>query len=199
MFTGIVENLGTLEFLEKEQDNLLLTMASSLQLQLKVDESVAHNGICLTVTELLDNDRYKVCAIGETIQKTTIGNWALGDTINIERAMLLGARLDGHLVQGHVDCAVKCTGAQVQNGSWGYTFELPPAYAALVIEKGSICINGTSLTCFNVSATSFEVAIIPYTYKHTNFNLLREGDFVNVEFDLIGKYLQRQMQLASNT
>jgi riboflavin synthase len=190
MFTGIIETLGTLTQKVKENDNLHLTVASSITNELKIDQSVAHNGICLTVVAI-NNNEYTVTAIKETIDKTNLGDWEVGDTLNIERAMKLGDRLDGHLVQGHVDQIAVCTAIEEANGSWYFTFEYDPSLENITIEKGSITINGTSLTVVNSKLNSFSVAIIPYTYENTNFNTFKVGTKVNLEFDVVGKYVKR--------
>jgi riboflavin synthase len=190
MFTGIIETLGTLTQKVKENDNLHLTVASSITNELKIDQSVAHNGICLTVVAI-NNNEYTVTAIKETIDKTNLGDWEVGDTLNIERAMKLGDRLDGHLVQGHVDQIAVCTAIEEANGSWYFTFEYDPSLENITIEKGSITINGTSLTVVNSKLNSFSVAIIPYTYENTNFNSFKVGTKVNLEFDVVGKYVKR--------
>ncbi len=190
MFTGIIETLGTLTQKAKENDNLHLTVASSITNELKIDQSVAHNGICLTVVAI-NNEEYTVTAIKETIDKTNLGDWEVGDTLNIERAMKLGDRLDGHIVQGHVDQTATCTAIEEANGSWYFTFEYDPSLENITIEKGSITINGTSLTVVNSKLNSFSVAIIPYTYENTNFNSFKVGTKVNLEFDVVGKYVKR--------
>lgn len=190
MFTGIIETLGTLTQKVKENDNLHLTVSSSITNELKIDQSVAHNGICLTVVAI-NNDEYTVTAIKETIDKTNIGDWQVGDQLNIERAMKLGDRLDGHIVQGHVDQTATCTAIEEANGSWYFTFEYDPSLENITIEKGSITINGTSLTVVNSKLNSFSVAIIPYTYENTNFNSFKVGTKVNLEFDVVGKYVKR--------
>jgi len=190
MFTGIIETLGTLTQKVKENDNLHLTVASSITNELKIDQSVAHNGICLTVVAI-NNEEYTVTAIKETINKTNLGDWEVGDTLNIERAMKLGDRLDGHIVQGHVDQTAICTAIEEANGSWYFTFEYDPSLENITIEKGSITINGTSLTVVNSKLNSFSVAIIPYTYENTNFNSFKVGTKVNLEFDVVGKYVKR--------
>jgi riboflavin synthase len=190
MFTGIIETLGTLTQKVKENDNLHLTVASSITNELKIDQSVAHNGICLTVVAI-NNEEYTVTAIKETINKTNLGDWEVGDTLNIERAMKLGDRLDGHIVQGHVDQTAICTAIEEANGSWYFTFEYNPSLENITIEKGSITINGTSLTVVNSKLNSFSVAIIPYTYENTNFNSFKVGTKVNLEFDVVGKYVKR--------
>lgn len=190
MFTGIIETLGTLTQKVKENDNLHLTVTTSITNELKIDQSVAHNGICLTVVAI-NNNEYTVTAIKETINKTNLGDWQVGDTLNIERAMKLGDRLDGHLVQGHVDQTAVCTVIEEANGSWYFTFEYDPSLENITIEKGSITINGTSLTVVNSKLNSFSVAIIPYTYENTNFNSFKVGTKVNLEFDVVGKYVKR--------
>jgi riboflavin synthase len=190
MFTGIIETLGTLTQKVKENDNLHLTVSSSITNELKIDQSVAHNGICLTVVAI-NNDEYTVTAIKETMDKTNIGDWQVGDQLNIERAMKLGDRLDGHIVQGHVDQTATCTAIEEANGSWYFTFEYDPSLENITIEKGSITINGTSLTVVNSKLNSFSVAIIPYTYENTNFHNFKEGTKVNLEFDVVGKYVKR--------
>lgn len=194
MFTGIIETLGILEEIRKDQGNLHLTVASDITHELKIDQSVAHNGICLTVVNINQNE-YTVTAIKETIDKTSIGSWEVGDILNLERAMKLGDRLDGHIVQGHVDQTGVCTNIKEANGSWVFTFEYDSSLQNITIEKGSITINGTSLTVVNSGLNSFSVAIIPYTYEHTNFNRFKIGTLVNLEFDVIGKYVARLNEL----
>ncbi|MFD2908309.1 riboflavin synthase [Flavobacterium ardleyense] len=196
MFTGIIETLGIIKEIEKDQENLHLTVASKITHELKIDQSVAHNGICLTVVKI-EQDEYTVTAIKETIDKTSIGTWQLGDTLNLERAMKLGDRLDGHIVQGHVDQTGVCTNIKETNGSWVFTFEYDSSLQNITIEKGSITVNGTSLTVINSGLNSFSVAIIPYTYEHTNFNTFRIGSLINLEFDVIGKYVARLNQLRN--
>lgn len=196
MFTGIIETLGIIKEIRKEQGNLHLTVASEITHELKIDQSVAHNGICLTVVQI-DQNQYTVTAIQETIDKTAIGTWQVGDTINLERAMKLGDRLDGHIVQGHVDQTGTCTSITEANGSWVFTFTYDPALSNITIEKGSITVNGTSLTVVNSATHSFSVAIIPYTYEHTNFHSYIEGTQVNLEFDVIGKYVARLQALQN--
>jgi riboflavin synthase len=190
MFTGIIETLGTLVDVKKEQENLHLTVQSALTPELKIDQSVAHNGVCLTVVSKTDST-YTVTAIQETCLKTNIESWAVGDVINLERAMLLGARLDGHIVQGHVDQTGICTEIREADGSWYYSFEYDPTLQNITIEKGSITVNGVSLTVVNSKANAFSVAIIPYTHEHTNFHTFKVGTKVNLEFDVIGKYVSR--------
>ncbi|WP_299223416.1 riboflavin synthase [uncultured Psychroserpens sp.] len=190
MFTGIIEDLGVITKLTKDRDNLHLTIKSHITSELKIDQSVAHNGICLTVVELL-NDSYTVTAIKETIDKTNIGVLKVGDIINLERAMKLGDRLDGHMVQGHVDQTAICTSVETANGSWVFTFQYDKSLNNITIEKGSITVNGVSLTVVDSKISTFSVAIIPYTYEHTNFKMFTKGTLVNLEFDLIGKYIKR--------
>lgn len=190
MFTGIIETLGIVTEIKKEQNNLHLTLSSSITPELKIDQSVAHNGICLTVVAI-NETKYTVTAIGETINKTNIGNWNVNDEVNLERAMKLGDRLDGHIVQGHVDQTATCVEANETNGSWHYTFEYDPNRSNITIEKGSITVNGVSLTVVNSEKNKFSVAIIPYTYEHTNFHNFKVGTVVNLEFDVIGKYVAR--------
>tara|TARA_B100000035_G_scaffold302498_1_gene300163 strand:- start:756 stop:1352 length:597 start_codon:yes stop_codon:yes gene_type:complete len=194
MFTGIIENLGTVAKVEKHQTNLELYVESSLASELKIDQSVAHNGICLTVVEIFGDRTYRVTAIDETIAKTNIGDLKEGDKINIERCMTMGARLDGHIVQGHVDQIGVCEGIEEQDGSWIYSFSYDPSLGNVTVEKGSITVNGTSLTVVNSVEGGFSVAIIPYTYENTVFHTLRKGDRVNLEFDVIGKYVARMME-----
>jgi len=190
MFTGIIESLGAIKLLEKDKDNLHITITSSLTNELKIDQSVAHNGVCLTVVGI-DNDEYTVTAIRETIEKTNLGDWKTGDIVNLERAMKLGDRLDGHIVQGHVDQIGICKNIENANGSWYYTFEYDENLSNITIEKGSITVNGVSLTVVNAKKNEFSVAIIPYTYEHTNFKNFVVGTKINLEFDVIGKYVAR--------
>jgi len=190
MFTGIIETLGTIAEIKKDNDNLHLTIASSITNELKIDQSVSHNGVCLTVVGI-NNDQYTVTAIRETLEKTNLGDWNTGDVVNLERAMKLGDRLDGHIVQGHVDQTGICTNIENANGSWYYTFEYDSALNNITIEKGSITVNGVSLTVVNSKHNEFSVAIIPYTYEHTNFHSFKVGTKINLEFDVIGKYVSR--------
>ncbi len=190
MFTGIIETLGALVEVKKDQENLHLTIESRLTNDLKIDQSIAHNGVCLTVVSKT-NSTYTVTAIQETCLKTNIESWTVGDTINLERAMLLGARLDGHIVQGHVDQTGICTEIREAEGSWYFSFEYDSNLHNITIEKGSVTVNGVSLTVVNSKANSFSVAIIPYTYQHTNFHTFKVGTKVNLEFDVIGKYVSR--------
>ncbi len=190
MFTGIVETLGEVTKLTKENENLHISVKSDFTSELKIDQSVAHNGVCLTVVAI-DNDTYTVTAIKETLNKTNIGTLRKGETVNLERGMQLGARLDGHIVQGHVDQTGVCTGISEQDGSWQFDFEYDPSINNITIEKGSITVNGTSLTVVNSKRNGFSVCIIPYTYENTIFKNLKTGDTVNLEFDVIGKYVSR--------
>lgn len=190
MFTGIIESLARVVEISKEGTNVHFDFQSSIGRELKVDQSVAHNGVCLTVVKV-ENDIYRVTAIDETLQKTSLGKLKVGDKVNIERCMPANGRFDGHIVQGHVDQVGICTNIQEQDGSWLFDFEYDPAKGNITVEKGSICINGVSLTCFNSTDHSFRVAIIPYTYEHTNFHQLKKGDAVNLEFDIVGKYIQK--------
>lgn len=190
MFTGIIEELGKVIRLDNDQGNIHLRIASNLTPELKVDQSIAHNGVCLTVVAI-DKNEYTVTAIKETIAKTNIGFLKVGERINIERAMKLGDRLDGHIVQGHVDQTAICTGTKDENGSWRFTFEYDATTGNVTIEKGSITIDGTSLTVVDSKNNSFSVAIIPYTYEHTRFKDYEVGTIVNLEFDVIGKYVGR--------
>ncbi|AXO80661.1 riboflavin synthase [Olleya aquimaris] len=194
MFTGIIETLGTVKQLTRLKDNLDITIESTITNELKIDQSVAHNGVCLTVVEINEN-QYKVTAIKETLDKTNIGDLQLNDIVNIERAMKLGDRLDGHIVQGHVDQTATCVEASETNGSWLYTFEYNPKLNNITIEKGSITVNGVSLTVVNSQKNSFSVAIIPYTHEHTNFKHFKIGTKINLEFDVIGKYVKRLNEL----
>ncbi|MEO2051661.1 MAG: riboflavin synthase [Allomuricauda sp.] len=196
MFTGIIETLGKVEKLEKEGGNLHLTVSSNITSELKIDQSVAHNGVCLTVVAL-EGEQYTVTAIEETLNKTNLGELAMGDAINLERAMVLGARLDGHIVQGHVDQTAICTSISEQDGSWVFGFEYDPNRNNVTIEKGSITVDGVSLTVVDSHKTGFSVAIIPYTYEHTRFHTYKVGSTVNLEFDVIGKYVARLLELRS--
>ncbi|MDA8850557.1 riboflavin synthase [Flavobacteriaceae bacterium] len=190
MFTGIIEDLGIVKDLVIENDNLHLTIESVLTPELKIDQSVSHNGVCLTVIALAEHS-YTVTAIKETLDKTNLNSLDVGATVNLERGLKLGARLDGHMVQGHVDQVGACTGVETQNGSWVYSFKYDASLGNLTIEKGSITVNGVSLTVVNSKDDGFSVAIIPYTYEHTNFKHFKLGTVVNLEFDVIGKYVAR--------
>jgi len=190
MFTGIIEEMGRVEHIENEGSNLNLFIKSQMTPELKIDQSVAHNGVCLTVVEINDST-YKVSVIKETLDKTSLGKLKVGDFVNLERAMKLGDRLDGHLVQGHVDQVAVCKEIVENDGSWVFTFSYDVSFGNITIEKGSITVNGVSLTVVNSKENAFSVAIIPYTFAHTNFNRIKKGDAVNIEFDLVGKYLKR--------
>lgn len=194
MFTGIIESAAKVVQLKKENTNLHLRLSCELTPELKIDQSVAHNGVCLTVVSISGNE-YTVTAIEETLNKTNIGNLKEGDIVNIERAMKMNARLDGHIVQGHVDQTAICTQVINNDGSWVFSFEYDSILNNVTIEKGSICINGVSLTVVDSKINSFSVAIIPYTYEHTGFKTLKKGNKVNLEFDVIGKYVKRLMNL----
>ena len=190
MFTGIVEQLGVITEITKEKGNLHLSILAPFVEELKIDQSIAHNGVCLTVTEI-KNKLYSVTAIQETLQKTNLGNLKVGDAVNLERCMLMNGRLDGHIVQGHVDQTGICTSIVEQNGSWFFTFSYDSTSKNCTVEKGSITVNGVSLTVVNSGHSEFSVAIIPYTFEHTNFHKIKTGDTVNLEFDIIGKYVAR--------
>jgi len=192
MFTGIIETLGEVSDLEKQGGNLHIRIQSALANELKIDQSVAHNGVCLTVVAV-DSNNYTVTAIEETLQKTNLGLLKIGDAINLERAMILGSRLDGHIVQGHIDQTGTCTRVEEKDGSWIFSFEYDPSDGNPTIEKGSITIDGTSLTVVNSGTNTFSVAIIPYTYEHTCFGSYKVGTIVNLEFDVIGKYVAKLM------
>ena len=196
MFTGIIEAIGEIKSIRKDGDNLIITVISELVPELTVDQSLSHNGVCLTVEEIQDTS-YTVTAIRETIQKSNMGFLKVGDLINLERAMKLGDRLDGHMVQGHVDQIGTCLQVEEANGSWYYTFQYDSSLGNLTIEKGSVTINGISLTVVNSKKDVFEVAIIPYTYHNTNFKSLEKGSVVNLEFDVIGKYISKLMATRS--
>jgi len=192
MFTGIIETLGKVVDLKHDQGNLHITVESGIAAELKIDQSVAHNGVCLTVVALADG-KHTVTAIEETLNKTNIGHLKTGDLVNLERCMQMNARLDGHIVQGHVDQTATCVAFNELDGSWEYTFEYDASTGNVTVEKGSICINGISLTVVNSTENRFSVAIIPYTFEHTNLQHVRTGSVVNLEFDIIGKYVARLM------
>lgn len=196
MFTGIIETLGTVQNIQKENDNLHITLSSSITKELKIDQSVSHNGICLTVVNIKD-DSYTVTAIKETIDKTNLGDWKVGEVVNLERAMKLGDRLDGHIVQGHVDQTGSCKKIEDANGSIYFTFEYDKTQNNITIEKGSITVNGVSLTVVNSKENEFSVAIIPYTLEHTNFKNFAVGTKINLEFDVVGKYVARLHSLRN--
>jgi riboflavin synthase len=193
MFTGIIESLGTIKNIEQEGENFHITIESDFTSELKVDQSVAHDGVCLTIVKIEGNE-YTVTAIKETLDKSNLKHRGVGDKVNLERAMILGARLDGHIVQGHVDQTATCTGVTEVDGSWFFDFEYDSSLNNITIEKGSITVNGTSLTVVNSKKNSFSVAIIPYTYEHTNFHTFKNGTVVNLEFDVIGKYVARLLE-----
>lgn len=194
MFTGIIESLGKVQSIEKEGTNIHFGIQAEMTHELKIDQSVAHNGVCLTVVSIQD-DQYVVTAIEETLKKSSLGQLQLGDPVNLERSMQSNGRLDGHIVQGHVDTVGRCEKIQELDGSWYFTFSFPSDNQYLIVDKGSICVNGVSLTVVDPTDMDFTVAIIPYTYEHTNFHHLKEGDPVNLEFDIIGKYLARYAKL----
>lgn len=193
MFTGIIEKTGTIREIITTGNNKSFWVESPFAEELKVDQSLSHNGVCLTVEEI-KNRMHRVTAIEETLLKTNLGAWKNGTIVNLERCMMLNGRLDGHIVQGHVDCTAICTSIVEKAGSWEFTFSYPAAFAALIIEKGSVTVNGISLTCFNVTDTQFTVAIIPYTFEYTNMSELERGDQVNIEWDVVGKYVGRIMK-----
>jgi riboflavin synthase len=190
MFTGIIESLGKIQSIDTNGTNKTFWVESTLTAELKVDQSLSHNGVCLTVEELKDN-LHRVTAIEETLEKTNLGTWQPGDLVNLERCMVMNGRLDGHIVQGHVDATATCLERTDRNGSWEYRFEFPKKFSHLVIEKGSISLNGISLTIFNVKKSKFDIAVIPYTFEHTNIQSVAPGSLANLEFDLIGKYVTR--------
>lgn len=190
MFTGIIETLGKVVQVEKDKGNLHITISSSVSKELKIDQSVAHNGVCLTVVAVTDNT-HTVTAIEETLSKTNLGKLDAGHLVNIERCMQMNGRLDGHIVQGHVDQTAVCTAVQEQGGSWFYTFSYDTSTQNITVEKGSVCVNGISLTVVNSGEGTFSVAIIPYTFENTNLQQVVAGDVVNLEFDIIGKYVAR--------
>ena len=190
MFTGIIEKTGTIVAIDREGTNLHFSVRSEISAELKVDQSIAHNGVCLTVVAV-KGDQHVVTAIDETLKKTDLAGWKTGSVVNLERCMIANGRFDGHVVQGHVDQIGTVTRVQEQGGSWLFDFEYDPSLGNVTVEKGSICVNGTSLTCFNSEEGKFRVAIIPYTYEHTCFHQLKQGDKVNLEFDIIGKYVKR--------
>jgi riboflavin synthase len=192
MFTGIIETLGTINAIRKEGTNVHFTIGSSISNELKIDQSVSHSGVCLTVVDLGDG-WHTVTAIEETLIRTNLGSWQVGTEVNLERAMMANARLDGHMVQGHVDTTAVCKNIVEAGGSWYFTFEYEPGDGHILVDKGSVCVNGVSLTVVSPIENTFQVAIIPYTYEHTNFHGFKIGDRVNMEFDIIGKYIVRYM------
>ena len=196
MFTGIIESIGAIKEINTNGSNKTFKIVSPITHELKPDQSLAHNGCCLTV-EKIENGFYEVTAIDETLRKTNLGELKIGDKINLERCMKIGDRLDGHIVQGHVDRTGKCTQKKSMDGSTVFSFEFSSEFSSLIVEKGSICVNGVSLTAFDCTNNSFSVAIIPYTMEHTNFHSLNTGDIVNLEFDILGKYVQKRMDVFS--
>jgi riboflavin synthase len=194
MFTGIIEDIGSVVKITTKNKNKTFWISSSICKDLKIDQSLSHNGVCLTVEEVNENI-HKVTAIAETLQKTNLNEWKTGDLINLERCLQMNGRLDGHIVQGHVDATGTCKTRKETSGSWEFSFEFPKEFSHLVIEKGSICVNGISLTAFNVKKKSFSVAIIPYTFEHTNIKNVFPKSKVNLEFDMIGKYVTRLIKL----
>jgi riboflavin synthase len=190
MFTGIIETLGTVTRIKKDGDNLHISISSAISEDLKIDQSVSHNGVCLTVVELNEGEN-TVTAISETLNKSNLGSLAVGDLVNLERCMQMNGRLDGHIVQGHVDQTAVCIALNEMNGSWVYTFQYDVSMGNITVEKGSVCVNGISLTVFDSKDDQFSVAIIPYTFSHTNLQNIKIGSTVNLEFDIIGKYVSR--------
>ena len=193
MFTGIIESLGQVRAVTKDRTNVDFTIESPISSELKIDQSVSHNGVCLTVVALGDH-WHRVTAVAETLLRTQLGDWEAGTLVNLERCLPLGGRLDGHIVQGHVDERIQCRSVTDLGGSWKYVFGFRPEQAGLLVDKGSVCINGVSLTVISPTKDEFSVAIIPYTWEHTNFKTLAPNDWVNVEYDILGKYIARQMQ-----
>jgi len=197
MFTGIIETLGKVEQIKPELENVHFMISSSFTDKLKIDQSVAHNGVCLTVTEI-NGDAYSVTAIKETLDKTALRELSEGQVVNLERCMQMNGRIDGHIVQGHVDQVGVCKAIQETGGSWKFTFEYDPSLGNITVEKGSVTVNGTSLTVVGAAKGLFSVAIIPFTYEHTNFHQLKVGDSVNLEFDIIGKYVGAYLQQTNH-
>lgn len=194
MFTGIIEFIGKVISMEKNGSNISFWIESPISGELKIDQSISHEGACLTVDQL-SKGQHRVTAIEETLKKTNLSGWQAGSIVNLERCMVMNGRLDGHIVQGHVDCTATCIERKELAGSWEFCFQIPESYAHLIIEKGSIAVNGTSLTCFEVTNNSFKVAIIPYTFEHTSIQQVIEGSVVNIEFDILGKYIERMREL----
>lgn len=194
MFTGIVETQGIVKNVVEKGTNKTFWIKSQISSKLKPDQSVAHDGVCLTVEEV-KGSRHRVTAIAETLSKTTMADWQEDSSINLERCLKINGRLDGHFVQGHIDATAICIDKKEKEGSWEFSFQVLPEFSSLIIEKGSIAINGISLTIFNVTETTFTIAIIPYTFEHTNMNLLKPGQKVNIEFDMLGKYINRKLSL----
>ncbi|MBL7771049.1 MAG: riboflavin synthase [Flavipsychrobacter sp.] len=196
MFTGIIETIGRITGIQTDGSNRIFWIESPISNELSIDQSVSHNGVCLTA-DALDKGKHRVTAIAETLNKTNLGQWKTGDLVNLERCLPLNGRLDGHIVQGHVDCTATCISREDKNGSWNFRFKIPAQFAALIIEKGSISLNGTSLTIFDVTQDEFTVAIIPYTFEHTNIHTAQPGTLVNIEFDIVGKYINRTNQISN--
>ena len=194
MFTGIVETLGKVTEVTENGTNKTFWIESDISDNLQIDQSVSHSGVCLTV-EKTEAGQHQVTAILETLEKTNLGALVPGELVNLERCLPMNGRLDGHLVQGHVDATALCKDVKTQDGSWEYRFRFPDAFASLIIEKGSICLNGISLTVFDVSINEFSVAVIPYTHEHTNIQQVQTGQLVNIEFDMVGKYIVRNLEL----
>lgn len=194
MFTGIIESLGTVKAVEKDRSNMHFTIESPISQELKIDQSVSHNGVCLTVVGL-DDGWHRVTAVGETLRRSNLGKWEVGTLVNLERCLPMNGRLDGHIVQGHVDDVAECVEVVETGGSWRFTFRYRPSPEHLLVDKGSVCLNGVSLTVVEPRDDLFSVAIIPYTWEHTNFKTLRAGGSVNVEFDILGKYISRYLAL----
>lgn len=193
MFTGIIETIGTVTALRSESNNLHITIQSAISAELKIDQSVSHNGVCLTVVSI-DGNTHTVTAIQETLLKTNFRNLSVGSIVNLERCTPANGRFDGHIVQGHVDQTAECISVNDVGGSWVYTFRYQPGFASMIVEKGSICVNGISLTAFDVKQNLFSIAIIPYTYEHTNIKTVAPTSQVNLEFDIVGKYIAKLME-----
>jgi len=198
VFTGIIETTGIVKALRRENNNLFISIEAPFTSELKINQSIAHNGACLSVVDI-EKNIYSVVAIEETLQKTNLSELKIGDSVNLERCLRVGDRLDGHMVQGHVDCAAVCTHVKETNGSWLFTFQYPDNKNFVTVEKGSVCVNGVSLTVVNSQSSSFSVAIIPYTFEHTNFKNIKNGDAVNIEFDILGKYAAKLLQLQDQS
>ena len=190
MFTGIIETIGTVESLDSEGKNINLLVSSSISKDLEVDQSVSHDGVCLTITNK-SNKSHNVTIVNQTIQKSKFSDLRIGSELNLERSMKINGRIDGHIVQGHVDDVGKCVNIEDESNSWIFTFQISDKFSRYLVEKGSISINGVSLTCFDIKDKFFSVAIIPHTYQNTNFNKIKTNEFVNIEFDIIGKYVDR--------
>ena len=194
MFTGIIETIGIVKSATEVGSNKSFWIESEISKELVIDQSISHNGVCLTVEEINENS-HRITAIEETLKKTNLSTWEVGDFVNLERSLKTDSRLDGHFVQGHVDATATCKDKLEKQGSWEYEFSFPKKFAELIIEKGSVCINGISLTAYHVKKKSFKTAIIPYTYQHTNIKSVQKSDLVNIEFDLMGKYILRRLSL----